>query len=103
MNYVISVSLYKNPSPLLSTNVLALIVLADRTLKPLILLVPSTITAFPAETVPATTPSIVSNSLSDMFALPITNELLAVTLPELVMLPEFIVPKPETFPFVSNV
>ena len=81
----------------------ALIVLADKTLKPLILLVPSTTTAFPAETVPAVTPSMVSNSLSEMFALPIINEPLAVILPELIIFPEFIVPRPETFPLLSNV
>ncbi len=72
-------------------------------LKPLTLLVPSTITALPAETVPGVTSSIVSSSFSEIFALPIIKEPLAVISPVLVMLPEFTVPRPETFPFVSNV
>ena len=73
-------------------------VFADRVLKPLMLLEPSTTTALPADTLPAVTSSIVSSSLSDIFALPITNDPPEVMLPELV-----IVPSPETFPLVSKV
>ena len=55
---------------------------------------PSTTTALLAATVPAVTSSIVFNSLCEIFAFPIMKEPLAVMLPELVMSPELIVPKP---------
>ena len=67
-------------------------------LKPEISELPSTIIALLALTVPAVTSSIVSNSLSEIFAFPIIKEPLAVMLPELVMSLELIVPKPEMFP-----
>ena len=72
-------------------------------LKPEISELPSTTTTLLAVTVPADTSSIVSSSVSVIFALPIMKEPLAVMLPELDMALEFIVPKPETFPLVSKV
>ena len=104
-----AVSLYKNVSPLLSIKVFAFIVFAVIVPVAVIFLKPemsellSTTTALLALTVPAVTSSSVSNSLSDIFALPIIKEPLAVMLPELVISLELIVPKPETFPLVSNV
>ena len=102
-------SLYKNLSPLLSIKVFACIVFAAIGpvavifLNPEMSELPSTTTALLAATVPAVTSSIVSNSLSEIFAFPIIKEPLAVMLPELVMSLEFIVPRPETFPLVSKV
>ena len=103
------VSLYKNLSPLLSVKVFVFIVFAVIVpvavifLKPEISELLSTTTALLAETLPAVTSSIVSNSFSEMFALPIMKDEFEVMSPVLVILPEFMVPSPLTFPFVANV
>ena len=103
------VSLYKNLSPLLSVKVFVFIEFAVIVPVAVIFLNPeisellSTITTLLALTDPAVMPSIVSNSLSDIFALPIIKDPLAVTLPELFMSLELIVPSPETFPLASKV
>ena len=81
------VSLYKNLSPLLSVKVFVFIEFAVIVPVAVIFLNPeisellSTITTLLALTDPAVMPSIVSNSLSDIFALPIIKDPLAVTLP----------------------
>ena len=72
-------------------------------LKPVTSLLLSTTTALDAETVPAVTPSIVSNSASFIDALPIMKESPDVMLPLDVIAPEATVPKPLTLPLVSNV